>query len=1119
MTIPLLLALLLATVQTSPAPTPAKPAPKPTPAPPVLQGVVKGPDGKPIEKALVLVRPIASRFGDPFLTARTDATGAFRVPLKNAGLNLVRVEAPGLAAQTLEKVQPGATLTVTLLKGGLIEGVVKDGASGQPVRRARVTASADGPGMAATWEAGAGVVETVTDAKGAFRLEGLASGAHTVAAGGRGYGRAQQRSVPLGRRVELFLFPGATITGVVRGPASEPLAGVAVRAEAGAGGGMRFGLGGSGSAPRLTDAQGRFDLLGLEPGVYRVLAFHKDWAPGLAGGLVLDRQGDVEVELRLEKGVPVKGRLVDANARPQVGRVAAQDVAGESGVRSLAEVLRAEAGADGRFTVERMPPGSHGLTVEARGFSPKRVDADVRAGDAVVDLGDIVLEMGGTIQGRVRDQAGQPVSGASVMAQPPRTSAMMAMPVEAICEADGSFIVAGLQPGAYQLSARAAGYGSSPAKPATVGDAAVVLVLEPAGSITGIAVDEAGRPLDAFFVGATPTRREPGMVIRGGARNVSSSDGRFTVEDLSAGEFVLQITAPERSPGIVSDVRVAAGAVTDVGRVKVAAGGVVRGTVVDPNGAAVPGATVTVMGAAERFSGPMQPSASTDGGGAFEVRGVPPGMATAQATHPSFAAGVASGLEVDPAKGPTDTRIVVTPGGRIEGFARKRGNLPLPGTFVMASPASRGPFAGAGGAQSATGPDGSFVLDHVPAGRTMVTLMTRGAGSTYTNMQSREADVQEGQTTTVEFFSREIFVSGRVTRGGSPVPGVRLVVRGNMMTMMSFGGPGAGPAAPPTGPQRMTAVSREDGGYEMLVDEPGKLSVHFDMSDGSSFPARQLEVPDAESFTADFEFAGLLLSGTVVDRETERPLGGAWVSAAPKQGAQGMPATMTTLPDGRFQLSVEAGEHRVQARAEGYLASNEEVSVGASGAEVRLALTRGQGLRGKVVDARSRPLGGLDVSASSSTGGHTTGGGHAFTLPDGSFEFSGLEARPHTLVAGTAEAGFAVRPGVSPGEAGVVLRLRPGGRLRITVLGTDGLPVAGALPRVTKIDGQPILWFGMGLVPTDVSGATELATPAGALEIEASKGRLHAMAAISVGEGGTGALELRLAERPPAKSP
>ena len=59
------------------------------------------------------------------------------------------------------------------------------------------------------------------------------------------------------------------------------------------------------------------------------------------------------------------------------------------------------------------------------------------------------------------------------------------------------------------------------------------------------------------------------------------------------------------------------------------------------------------------------------------MRGVPPGTAQVRALHSAYTQGLVSGVEVDPARGPAEVRIVLTQGGRIEGRVRSRdGSLP-----------------------------------------------------------------------------------------------------------------------------------------------------------------------------------------------------------------------------------------------------------------------------------------------------------------------------------------------------------------------------------------------------------------------------------------------------------
>ena len=77
----LVLAGLLPAVQAAPKPKP--PAPKPTP-PPVLEGSVKGPDGKPLEGARILFRSTLARWTEPSSLVKTDDARPYGVSFAQA---------------------------------------------------------------------------------------------------------------------------------------------------------------------------------------------------------------------------------------------------------------------------------------------------------------------------------------------------------------------------------------------------------------------------------------------------------------------------------------------------------------------------------------------------------------------------------------------------------------------------------------------------------------------------------------------------------------------------------------------------------------------------------------------------------------------------------------------------------------------------------------------------------------------------------------------------------------------------------------------------------------------------------------------------------------------------
>jgi hypothetical protein len=755
-----------------------------------------------------------------------------------------------------------------------------------------------------------------------------------------------------------------------------------------------------------------------------------------------------------------------------------------------------------------VPPGDLVLGVRAPGYAEKRVDASIGDSQAEVDLGDIELEVGLAIRGRVHDKAGTGIPDAQVWAAQRREDGHF---TNTRAGAAGEFVLAGLRPGTYHMTVSAIGFARVSERPVEPGAENVDIALAPGGAITGMVVDESRSPVEAFRVAAEPTRGDGRSGGSPGAPK-SSSDGRFTVEDLEEGPHIVKVEAPGYQPATLSDVKVAAGQTTDIGTIPLARGSVVRGVVVDRAGQPVPFATVNSRGAGnENAWYGNEPQGTSDPAGAFEIVGLRPGRVALLARHPDYASASVSDLEVDPAKGPTETRIVLSRGGRIEGWVRKRDGSPAPGMKVNLARSARGPFFGGGLPMSDPGPDGSYSVSHVPEGSVDVVLLA-GDQNRLSSTQSRTVEVREGETTEVSFTVREILVSGRVTRSGAPVPGARVRLRGDRSMMMMFAGPSRISVAP-AGPQRLEGVAREDGAYDLLVDQPGKYSVEVaDLVSKRSFPGRYVDVPDADAYGLELDFNGLPVSGVVVDKETGEPVPRAYVNLHPKAPVGPVVRVVggSTEADGRFTLETEAGDYAVQVRAEDYMPTYTELSLSGDGvAGLRLELVRGLVLEGRVLDAGGRPVPGVEVSATV-VADNRRDSAFARTMPDGRFRFASLGPVSYDLLAASELGGFAMRVGATPGEEGVVLRLRPGGRVHLTLHDPAGRPAASASARVLSVDGvsvEPLRGF---YGSADARGVSEFAVPVGQIELQGSKERLTGSATLTVGEAETVSAEITL---------
>ena len=250
--------------------------------------------------ALVLASQALDSFGPP-ASAHSDEHGRFRLVLERATPYHLSVQAKGLVARTIPLARPGSSLVVALEKGGVIEGRILDAQSGAPLPGARAEILLE-RGLA--WEPETQAISAEADAKGRYRLEGVPRRMVAVTACARGYALEEARAIPGTKGLDFRLLAGAALNGIVRGPSGAPLANAVVRAEPDT-------RPWSGRPPVRTDGQGRFEIWGVDPGVYTVVARLAQLAPGVARDVVVSPESEAFAEVRLQLGIDVVGRLLD----------------------------------------------------------------------------------------------------------------------------------------------------------------------------------------------------------------------------------------------------------------------------------------------------------------------------------------------------------------------------------------------------------------------------------------------------------------------------------------------------------------------------------------------------------------------------------------------------------------------------------------------------------------------------------------------------------------------------------------------------------------------------------------------------------------------------------------
>jgi hypothetical protein len=380
-------------------------------------------------------------------------------------------------------------------------------------------------------------------------------------------------------------------------------------------------------------------------------------------------------------------------------------------------------------------------------------------------------------------------------------------------------------------------------------------------------------------------------------------------------------------------------------------------------------------------------------------------------------------------------------------------------------------------------------------------------------IQSREVEVREDETTYVEFQSRRILVQGQARRGGAPLSGAAIAFDpGTSAARMSVSFGRQGPPPSPTEPRYLAAVASDDGYYELLVDEPGEYRVSTSAS-GLGLPSKTVTIPDVESFSLDLDYGGSTVSGRVIDKETESPIAGAFVSArSTNPSARGSGTSIQVGPDGLFELQLDSGEFTLLVQAEGYATAEKKVAVEEGGPnDVVFALSSGLEIAGRVVDAHGRGMGNLQVLAVEDSTDVSTPPlrlGFGFSLPDGTFRLDDLAPGRYNLLAFGAAA-FAFLPSVSSGTEDLDLALRPGVKVEVFVVDSKKAPVPNALVALAAIEGKKARG---PQVAVDSSGRIELLVPRGNVTIKAAvMNGPEGLATVAVSENATARVEIVLA--------
>lgn len=1117
-----------------------------------IRGTVIDLAGKPAAGAIVVTDEAA---------AETDAAGRYEMSGVAPGTDAVRaIWKDDLAAHRDNvRVKKGETveLPLRLARAAAISGLIVEEGSRRPIAGAKVSAMT---AAAAAIPFGRRRAERVarSDARGRFRLNGLATRPYAVEAARDGYLPSSlphvTASLQSGGSANLALRRAASVSGRAIDENGQPVPGARVRVTQDLGI-RRMILRGPAAAAfgrgALTGPDGSFRLRNLAPARNVELEAAKTgYATARRPGVTL-KPGDAvkDVALVLRRGLEARGRVVDAQGQPVAGaqiRVALR----EGGARAIRVQMRmlgmdrekpdAVTGGDGSFLLKGLEEGEYTAAVARDGYARKSVPALPVKSSGENQWPPISLAPGIALAGFVRDTAGQPIAGAQILAIDPGSGSR---PIDALSGADGRFRLDGL--GAERpvmLNVSATGYAPLQ-KNVTPPAEDVPIVLKAAGTIRGRVEDaDTKRPVTDFSIARTGSPGGGGGPFSinvqfaggGGDRTFQSEDGSFEIANVPPGKWIVRATASGYKPADIAGVELAEGETKEGVVIALKRGGSFAGRVLDPRGAGVANASVSWSGAATgggamavalmrmgRVGG--NTSTVTDADGRFSFDSVSDGKVMVSASHPDY---LEVTRELDLSK-EASVDLVLGTGGTIAGaVVGQDGRTPIPGAQISLDEEGDARFGGFGSGDSVRSDgSGNFLFEHLQAGRYKLTAQSNTGKTTAREVVLGEVqrldgvllqmatgtlvngtvsglpagrlggirvsanakdysdgtvtddagkfvlrDVPSGavrfsantsplsgrsSTATAEIpegapqFSVEIAfqgssrLSGRVTRGSSPLSGVFVFANPTGASAGSGGGRSSG-QTDESGQYALEGLN--DGDYMVSVNGQGvnytkTFSVSGDTPGDIALPAVQIR-------------------GRVTEAGSGEPLDGVTVQAQPQAapgqtGSRGfsMKTGVSDSTGAYFIDDVDSGPYQVTARRNEYQAKTEAVTVGGDTATLDFGLSRGEGVSIRVVDG----LTGLPlkaVTASATSGGGAVGFQGPVALDStGKGEISSLA--PGRYVVRVFSDGYASRTGVlDVPSALVTLALTPGGRVEIVT----STPLSARLVDASGLPYQMNAW-------------------------------------------------------------
>ena len=722
-----------------------------------------------------------------------------------------------------------------------------------------------------------------------------------------------------------------------------------------------------------TGADGRFAIIGLEPGRFRI----RVTGPGLLPAEVryVPVPSDA-ARIVVARRVSIVGTVVDG------GALAPNVTIGLRG-DAIGGAIEVKSSLTGGFTFDDLPEGRYQLFAWQGSLAARAVRVN-RLGSGPFAPIELRLEAAAIVVGRVLDRAEGTGIAAAIELRPVGDDQA---PRYARSGTDGVFRIEGVPNGRWIADAFAPGFLSTGGIELEAGRGVPELVLSKGAILEGRVLDGTGAPV-------------AGAMVRALGAGTSGAETSELVEADMLRRFSGRIAAPTAAPGTLSsdpqfiargELGVTVGPIPPIPPPGAVAA---RPAVVDPS----TGPMAQLAGDPPPL--PVDPTYAsiwiTGPDGRYRIRGLGKSKAAVLAVAPGFAEGRSKEIVLDVGQLVTDVDIVLSPGTFVIGKVIDQHNVPVIGAQINARPAIGAPIV------AFTDEAGEYKLGPV-VGAIELVATAYGHGDA-----RRTLDVPIAKTKTAEERREDfVLVVADATLAGTLDDANGTAVAAAHLEVTSGAGEGR------------HAIVAADGTFSLDMLPAGPLRVRIRHPD---YPEHELETHASSGGKERVRLRlplGGAIEGAAIEAASGSPLSGITITGT---GPSAATADATTDKLGRWKLGpLVPGPWKLTIKLPGYLPLARDVDVAAartpgtiSVRDIRLELARGALVGGTVRDARGQRVAGASISIRLATGSGPTVEGT--TDADGEFRLRDAPTGELEILAASGDRRGVTKVTVRPGD-------------------------------------------------------------------------------------------------------